>query len=204
MTLPPAYHHLDLAAIRSRLDQAPALIRDTPRLTQAAVALLLRGDAPFEIFFIIRASHDDDPWSGDIGFPGGKIEPDETPRQTAERETFEEVGICLEPAELLGGLEPIRGAHLPVQIHCLVYHLKEQPVVRCNHEIAGSFWLKTTDLLTEERFGDYPVRFKSERLIRPGVQILPKGEPVLWGITYRLLNQFFGTLGVPFPPATGF
>jgi len=193
---------LDLASIRSQLDKTPALMQEPSRLTQAAVALLLRGDAPFEIFFIIRASHDDDPWSGDIGFPGGKIETDESPRQTAERETFEEVGICLKQAELLGGLEPIRGAHLPVEIHCLVYHLKESPVIRCNHEIAGSFWLKIPDLLSEERFGNYPVRFKTERLIRPGVQILPKGAPVLWGITYRLLNQFFCTLGVPFPPVT--
>ena len=41
----------------------------------AAVALILREtEYGPEVLFIERARHDTDPWSGDIGFPGGKIE----------------------------------------------------------------------------------------------------------------------------------
>jgi len=169
-------------------------------LRRAAVAMLLRGAPPFEIFFIVRARHDDDPWSGDIGFPGGKLETGETPRHSAERETREEVGIDLTDAVLLGALEPIRGAHLPVEIHALIYHLPRTPETTCNHEVSRAFWMATESLLQAERFGDFPVRFGTKALVRPGIRILDDHEPVLWGITFRLLQQFFTSLGIPFPP----
>ena len=55
--------------------------------TRAAVALILRTGANGpEVLFIERAASADDPWSGDLGFPGGKMEKeDRDPRQTAER-----------------------------------------------------------------------------------------------------------------------
>jgi len=63
----------------------------------AAVALiLLTGPAGLEMLFIERARHDDDPWSGNLGFPGGKVEEtDDGERQAAERETREEIGLDL-------------------------------------------------------------------------------------------------------------
>ncbi|MBT8213305.1 MAG: CoA pyrophosphatase, partial [Acidimicrobiia bacterium] len=44
---------------------------------------------------------------GDVVFPGGKIEPGETPVEAAVRETWEEVGIPADSIEVLGGLGPI-------------------------------------------------------------------------------------------------
>ena len=43
--------------------------------------------------------------SGEVCFPGGRIEPGETPRQCALRETREELGIPAERIELLGDLD---------------------------------------------------------------------------------------------------
>jgi len=194
--------HFDLVTIRSRLHDLPPPVRPGNDLRQAAVAMLLRGTPPFEVFFILRAKHAADPWSGDIGFPGGKIERNESPRQAAERETREEVGFRLEQAELLGYLSSIRGAHLPVEIHCAVYHLPRSQEAQCNHEVTLSFWVDLPTLLSAERFSSFPVRFRDERLVRPGIRILPEGEPVLWGITYRLLEQFFSALDIAFPPAS--
>ncbi|KAG5458036.1 MAG: hypothetical protein BJ554DRAFT_1822 [Olpidium bornovanus] len=48
-----------------------------------------------EILFIKRATRAGDRWSGHVAFPGGKQEPSETARQTAERETREELGLDL-------------------------------------------------------------------------------------------------------------
>ena len=43
--------------------------------------------------------------SGEVCFPGGRMEPGETPRQCALRETREELGIPAERIELLGDLD---------------------------------------------------------------------------------------------------
>jgi 8-oxo-dGTP pyrophosphatase MutT (NUDIX family) len=62
---------------------------DVPR---AAVALVLRDGAPgeVELLFIRRAEHEKDPWSGHMGFPGGRAEPgDASLEATAVRETLE-------------------------------------------------------------------------------------------------------------------
>jgi hypothetical protein len=39
-------------------------------ITPAAVALILRqGPSGMQMLFIERAAHDNDPWSGNVGFP---------------------------------------------------------------------------------------------------------------------------------------
>jgi 8-oxo-dGTP pyrophosphatase MutT (NUDIX family) len=191
---------ITLEAISSSLSQCPFEFSDNPDLTQAAVAMMLRGEPPFEIFFIVRAHHSGDPWSGDIGFPGGKRETGESATDAALRETREEVSIDLSTERLLGHLSPIVGAHLPIEIACLVYHVSADQVADRNHEVSQAFWYDTRNLLQPDRFGDYPVTFGEEPLSRPGVRIFPDGGPILWGITYRLLEQFFTGVGLSFPP----
>lgn len=48
---------------------------------------------PFDLLFIRRALKKGDPWSGQIAFPGGRHENNETLQETAERETMEEIGL---------------------------------------------------------------------------------------------------------------
>jgi 8-oxo-dGTP pyrophosphatase MutT (NUDIX family) len=63
-----------------------------PAYAEAAVAILLVPD-PDSMLLIRRAERGDDPWSGQMGLPGGRrhaTDPDL--RHTAVRETLEEVG----------------------------------------------------------------------------------------------------------------
>ena len=173
------------------------LVVDRPH---AAVALLLADAQPVpEILFILRARHDRDPWSGDIGFPGGRVAAaDGGPRRTAERETVEELGFDLSTAGYLGRLDDLCGVTLPILVSCFVYAVPVRPCLRANHEVAGSFWIPLDRLLDPacHRTDEFP--YRGHLTSQPVADLLGPGEPLLWGISYRLLHNFFAILGVPF------
>ncbi|MDQ0196367.1 NUDIX domain-containing protein [Paenibacillus wynnii] len=60
-----------------------------------SVAAVIRNDKD-EILFIRK--HDDTLW----GLPAGAIEPGETPARALRREVFEETGLMVNPAKILG------------------------------------------------------------------------------------------------------
>ena len=165
--------------------------------TPAAVALILRIHCgTLEVLFVERATCHDDPWSGDLGFPGGKIETgDASTRRAAERETLEEIGIDLTAARFLGRLGEIVGAHLPVRVSCFVYGLRHPVSLTLQHEIRRAFWVPLDTLRDPERHLEAPVNFGGESLLRPAIRILEPGRTVLWGLTYRLVCQFLDLLG---------
>ena len=163
----------------------------------AAVAMILR-DAPHgpEVLFIERAMHETDPWSGDLGFPGGKIEADDDePRRAAERETLEEIGFDLQQACYLGRLDDLAGAHLPVVISCFVYETGQVDTLSLSEEVAEVFWVPLQTLIDPRRHRLTTVLFRGERLQRPAIDLRGPGRTVLWGITYRLVCQFLQILG---------
>lgn len=168
----------------------------------AAVALVLKevSNTP-ELLFIVRAEHDRDPWSGNIGFPGGRLEPGkETPRQAAEREAMEELALDLSGAAYLGRLNDLYGTTLPVMVSCFVYLLRQEPKLLPNHEVAKTFWCPLTTLLESERHRESTFSYRGMTGTHPVVDLLSPDEPVLWGITYRLVRGLFTLCDVPFGP----
>ena len=166
----------------------------------AAVAMLLREGANSpEVLFIIRATHDQDPWSGNIGFPGGRLNDNgETPRQAAERETFEELSLDLGLARHLGRLDDLYGAIMPVLVSCFVYQVKDSTELQPNHEIDATFWCPLGKLLEPERHQQRAFVYRGEERVHPAVELLNPEQPLLWGITYRLIRNFFALCGHEF------
>ena len=100
-----------LQQIRSHLARAEPVVIDPAGRATASVAVVLREQGPgAELLFIERAKHEGDPWSGQMAFPGGRVDAGDTSeRHTAQRETFEEVGLSLQEAEYLGRLDDQEG-----------------------------------------------------------------------------------------------
>ncbi|KAJ2783124.1 hypothetical protein H4R18_001872 [Coemansia javaensis] len=130
-------------------------------LVQALDAQLAQAEAAREraqVLFIQRARYPGDPWSGHIGFPGGKREPgDGSDRATAERETLEELGVGLRDARAfayLGSLDDVRAATLlrgPLMVvspHVYLLHTPAAaPALRPSPEVAAARWIDFAELL---------------------------------------------------------
>lgn len=191
--------NLSLLHIRQTLaaHRPTTLPADRPH---AAVTLLLADARPTpEALFILRATHADDAWSGDIGFPGGRVADGETdPRQTAERETREELDLDLAGYEHLGRLDDLYGVSLPILVSCMVYAAPFRPALTPNVEVAKVFWLPLQALLDPGRQSLESFPYRGRPTTQPVADLLGPGEPRLWGITYRLLRNFFTILDLPF------
>jgi len=62
--------------------------------------------------------------AGQVSCPGGRHEPPETLRQTALRETYEEIGVPPEDVEMLGELTPLYILPSDFEVHPFVGHYR--------------------------------------------------------------------------------
>jgi 8-oxo-dGTP pyrophosphatase MutT (NUDIX family) len=178
---------------RLRHDETPA-----ERHGLAAVAMILaERPAGLQLLLLERAADERDPWSGNLAFPGGRVEPGETQRQAAERETREEAAIELTAARLLGRLADCVGVRQPVRVACFAYGFGDIPLaVTINHESRDAFWVNLTDLADQQRHITTEVHFRGSSTVAPAIRLPQPGKPVLWGITYRLVMQFLELHGL--------
>lgn len=193
-------NQLTLAAIRKALKHHSPELKQINARGHAAVAMLLResNHAP-EALFIIRAKHDDDPWSGNIGFPGGRLNQNkETPQAAAERETREELNFDPASSTYLGQLDDLYGAIMPVLVSCFVYHVEIPVEFTLNHEVESAFWCPLPTLLEKERHQQKSFLYRGKERTHPAVVLLKEQQPLLWGITYRLVRSFFTVCGHDF------
>lgn len=184
-------NNIDFDEIKLRLNRTkPVLCPENSRKPAAVALILQQNNAGIELFFVQRSEYPDDPWSGDIAFPGGSFEPqDDCLKATAERETKEEVGLDLASASFLGRLSDIIGRSLPVRVSCFVYGLQKESKPVLSDEIKDTFWYPFEHLTAQQRQISKTICFNGRTLQVPATVLYPD-KPVLWGITYRLVNQF--------------
>lgn len=194
-----------LAGIRSALSAYEPETLPAPSRGNAAVAVILREvDGVPEVLFIERAKREGDPWSGHMAFPGGRVDPgDEDARKAAERETLEEVGVNLAGAEALGRLDDLRGLHAAASeramvISAFVYRVVDPGPLKPNWEVEQAFWFPLASLFDPKRHVAYPVTLDG-RFYFPGILVGEPERQVVWGLTYRLLEDFFEIVGRPLP-----
>jgi len=190
-------------------DEGPEHARPQEGLSEpgarAAVAAILRerpGEEAAELFFIQRAEHPKDPWSGHIAFPGGRHEPtDVSLLDTAIRETREEVGLDLTRAELVGRLPDVpafsRSKRGRLVVTPWVFAMRGEPEVTPNEEVQSVIWTPFSTLARGEGRGMYAFTYEDKPYELPCIRLEP-GQKVLWGMTYRMLETMLEALGIPY------
>ncbi len=160
---------------------------------EASVALLLRPGRDLDLLLIRRAQHANDPWSGHVALPGGRRHPDEPLVETARRETMEEVGFDLRlHGHLLGGLPPVAPAsrRLPsLAVSPFVFAAEPgHELTLDSKEVDAAVWVPLAELRDERAAGEILIE------VGEGNQRFPSltwQDYVVWGLTLRILHQFF-------------
>jgi 8-oxo-dGTP pyrophosphatase MutT (NUDIX family) len=161
----------------------------------AAVLILLReGPRGLEVLLAERKKREGDPWSGQIGLPGGRHhEEDGSLLNTALRETFEEVGLDLPGrAEVLGHMPPRAPGNRPEMLVVPFVALATGPVEpQAGPEMASVFWVVLEDLGPTQGKSLVPTILGELNV----PSYLPEGR-LIWGFTYRILEELLVFVGL--------
>jgi 8-oxo-dGTP pyrophosphatase MutT (NUDIX family) len=185
--------------IRSALaSHGPVAAEDEEGVRKAAVALIFRlgKDDAIELLFIKRAEYAGDPWSGQIAFPGGRVEEgDASLAETAIRETREETGIDLtREGMMIGVLDDLRPrtVRLPaIMVRPYVALLDRTEPLVLSPEVALSFWLPFAAFTRTDSWHEDTVLARGARI---NVRVFRHQEHVIWGMTERILAQLLELL----------
>lgn len=160
---------------------------------QAAVALVVRREPEPAFLLVRRARSPRDPWSGQMALPGGRRDPEDIDlRETAVRETHEEVGVDLDRSAVLLGrladLEPTSRAIPRLVIAPFVFTLtRDADAHVASAEIAAVYWVPVADLTAPGARSAVVVETPAGKREFPCYRV--EGHPV-WGLTYRILQRF--------------
>lgn len=176
-----------VARLRGILAARPAVEIHAPQHRRAAVLIpLIRNGGGWSVLFTQRsenlAAH-----SGQVSFPGGSVEPEETLEQAAIREAEEEVGIPPQHVELIGRLDDVvTHSGFLVAPYVGIVHEPFEYVIQ-EAEVVEVFEVPLAVLLDPN---NPEVRWVPFRDKRYPAYFYHYGPYEIWGLTGRMLKAF--------------
>ena len=178
--------------LKNLYPHTPKLINKNSRFAAVAIIIFF-DDENSELFMIKRTEHPDDPWSGQIGLPGGHQEKhDATLSDTAIRETREETKILLTPNDFICQIDDqqgyAQGGQINLTVRPFVFILDHKPAdIQINYELERYYWLPISHFQDAQNHIYFDPMNSAQH--RPGIKI--DDSSVLWGMTYRIMTDFF-------------
>ena len=167
---------------------------DEPRTTKAilaGVAVVLKDEKEPRALLIKRAERVGDPWSGQVAFPGGKSQTsDANTKETAERETKEEVGLDLRTGgRFLGYFGAFRTHTGTIDVVPSVFILRRDAQLKPTPEVSAFKWADLGTLLTEKANATFSLGMPDGTRELPAYRV---DDFVVWGLTHRILSSLIG------------
>lgn len=193
---PPPWADADLTPIRSFESVVERLSAHAPRSIDTEAAQQARPSAVLvtlhpgidgvEVVLTKRASHLKN-HRGEISFPGGRVEPDESVPEAALREAVEEVSMPSHDVKLVGELDHILTVVSSSYIVPVVGTLDYRPsLVASENEVDRIMHVPLHDLVRHDTF-------REEHWTTPygkmNVFMYHLDDETIWGATARVLTQ---------------
>jgi len=156
--------------------------------TPAAVLILLYPLNKNWYFFLTKRSDTVDHHKGQVSFPGGMVEENESLKDAALRETHEEIGIPPFKIKLIGSLTSF---YIPVsrfEIFPFIGWTKRKPKTSIHDQEVDSifspsikdFMLDKTQKEKKDTLAEFPVK----------IPYFDLGGEIVWGATSIILSEF--------------
>jgi 8-oxo-dGTP pyrophosphatase MutT (NUDIX family) len=181
-------HHGD-HRLNEPLTGEPALLPAPARPAAVLAPIVARDDGLF-LLLTQRASHLSD-HSGQIAFPGGKIEPGESPRDAALREAEEEIGLSRARVQILGCLDPYQTS-TGFRVFPLVGLARPPLDLSVNgREVADVFETPLSFLMDE---ANHQRHFRQWQGRRRQFYAMPHENRYIWGATAGMIRNLYERL----------
>jgi 8-oxo-dGTP pyrophosphatase MutT (NUDIX family) len=186
--LPGYQAHVELAPYRNKSE-----FNFKEKNPKIASTLLLLYPKDYEIFFcLIERQEYEGTHSNQISFPGGKNESGETIKQTAIRETYEEVGVETLSVNIIGELTQVYIPPSNYLIHPFVGYCDFAPKFKPNsREVKNIIEVNIKELYKKEVIKRKKMTFKKNgNNVDYDVPYLDLNDKLVWGATSVILNEF--------------
>ncbi len=180
------------AILAKNLGRESIMPRDDARLAAVMILLFPNEHDKLEIVLTQRTiTHDGDMHSGQMSFPGGKLDDvDLDLKEAAMRETMEEIGVPSEAIVVLGKITPL---YIPVSnflVHPYVGYVDHRPMfIREEREVATIVTGVLGHLIDYREPSSTDIRIREGLILRDVPYFDIKGK-VVWGATSMILNEF--------------
>ena len=169
-----------------------------PRSGRAAVAIMVReGQEATELLMIRRATREGDPWSGHMGFPGGRRDPEDRSNfSCALRETEEELGVDLSRwGAPLGELSDVntgwRKDRPEMLVTPFIFSVSELPELTPNDEVDDVVWVPLHFLMDEGNREPLEWEWKGHKMETDSYLY---DCYRIWGLSLMMIDEMMGLL----------
>jgi 8-oxo-dGTP pyrophosphatase MutT (NUDIX family) len=160
---------------------------------QSAVLALFYPQSRDIGLLLIKRAVDDTVHSGQISFPGGKKEEtDADLRQTALRETFEEVGIAPEYISIIGTLSKMYIPPSNFEVQPFIGYMKNDPQLITNYEVESVIKVSLNDLTHPKAIQNKTIRSRNGQLYEVPCYFI--NDEIIWGATAMMLSELIAII----------
>jgi 8-oxo-dGTP pyrophosphatase MutT (NUDIX family) len=126
--------------------------------------------------------------TGEVSFPGGRLDPGETPLAAALREADEEVGIDPDTVEIIGHLSTLSTMANPAPILPYLGVLRARPQLRPNPaEVERAFTVSLSELASSEVY--HEELWRGPDGTERSMSFFELDGDTVWGATARMLDE---------------
>lgn len=179
--------HFEMAPIERKLILKQLKIPNNAKKS-AVLAIFYPDDNNEVVFILTKRSSYNGTHSKQISFPGGKFEESDIDvKNTALRETEEEIGIKINNFQVIKKLSPVYIPPSNFIVSPFLAILNSKPSLKKNYEVDKILKIKLSELLSDKSLSKAYVKSSKNTQIEAPCFLLE--NHIVWGATAMMLNE---------------